>query len=153
MISAVDLLNGIARCVGMDIITVPGATGYLDTDYMAKARYAVEALKTADLVYMHVEAPDEAGHLGSAEEKVRAIERLDEAVGYILDNFDGVIALLPDHPTPLALKTHTSDPVPFAVMGLGCDDVDCYSENAAEKGSFGLMDALDFILMLTVKHE
>jgi len=153
MISAVDLLNGIARCVGMDIITVPGATGYLDTDYMAKARYAVEALKTADLVYMHVEAPDEAGHLGSAEEKVRAIERLDEAVGYILDNFDGVIALLPDHPTPLALKTHTSDPVPFAVMGLGCDDVDCYSEDAAEKGSFGLMDALDFILILTVKHE
>ncbi len=151
MISAVDLLNGIARCAGMYVITVPGATGYLDTDYMAKARYAVAALETADLVYMHVEAPDEAGHLGSAEEKVRAIERLDEAVGYILDHMDGVIALLPDHPTPLALKTHTSDPVPFAVTGLGTDDVDSYSENAAEKGSFGLMDALDFILMLTGK--
>ena len=152
MISAVDLLNGIARCAGMDIITVPGATGYLDTDYMAKARYAVAALETADLVYMHVEAPDEAGHLGSAEEKVRAIERLDEAVGYILAHVNGVIALLPDHPTPLALKTHTSDPVPFAVMGLGTDDVESYSEDAAKTGSFGLMDALDFIPMLTAKR-
>lgn len=152
MISAVDLLNGIARCAGMDIVTVPGATGYLDTDYMAKARYAVEALKTVDLVYMHVEAPDEAGHLGSAEEKVRAIERLDEAVGYLLGHVDGVIALLPDHPTPIALKTHTSDPVPFAVMGMGTDDVDAYSEVAAEKGSFGLVDALDFIPMLTGKR-
>ncbi|WP_165076186.1 cofactor-independent phosphoglycerate mutase, partial [Methanogenium sp. MK-MG] len=95
MISAVDLLNGIARCAGMAVITVPGATGYLDTDYMAKARYAVAALETADFVYMHVEAPDEAGHLGSVEEKVRAIERLDEAVGYILEHMDGVIALLP----------------------------------------------------------
>lgn len=152
MISAVDLLNGIARCAGMDIVTVPGATGYLDTDYMAKARYAVEALKTVDLVYMHVEAPDEAGHLGSAEEKVRAIERLDEAVGYLLDHVDGVIALLPDHPTPIALKTHTSDPVPFAVLGMGTDDVDSYSEAAAEQGSFGLMDALDFIPMLTGKR-
>jgi len=153
MISAVDLLNGIARCAGMDVVTVPGATGYLDTDYMAKARYAVEALKTVDLVYMHVEAPDEAGHLGSAEEKVRAIERLDEAVGYLLDHVDGVIALLPDHPTPIALKTHTSDPVPFAVLGMGTDDVDSYSEDAAEKGSFGLMDALDFIPMLTGKRS
>lgn len=153
MISAVDLLNGIARCADMDVVTVPGATGYLDTDYMAKARYAVAALETVDFVYMHVEAPDEAGHLGSAEEKVRAIERLDEAVGYILDHVEGVIALLPDHPTPLALKTHTSDPVPFAVMGLGTDDVASYSEDAAENGSFGLMDALDFIPMLTAKRE
>ncbi len=153
MISGVDLLNGIALCAGMDIVTVPGATGYLDTDYMAKARYAVAALETVDLVYMHVEAPDEAGHLGSAEEKVRAIERLDEAVGYILEHVDGVIALLPDHPTPIALKTHTSDPVPFAVMGMGTDDVDSYSEAAAENGSFGLMDALDFIMMLTGKQE
>ena len=153
MISAVDLLNGIAMCAGMDVITVPGATGYLDTDYMAKARYAVAALETVDLVYMHVEAPDEAGHLGSAEEKGRAIERLDEAVGYILEHVDGIIALLPDHPTPLALKTHTSDPVPFAVLGKGTDDVDSYSEMAAENGSFGLMDALDFILMLTGKDH
>jgi 2,3-bisphosphoglycerate-independent phosphoglycerate mutase len=104
-------------------------------------------------VYMHVEAPDEAGHLGSVEEKVRAIERLDEAVGYILDHMTGIIALLPDHPTPLALKTHTSDPVPFAVMGKGTDDVHSYSEDAAEKGSFGLMDALDFIRMLTGKQD
>jgi 2,3-bisphosphoglycerate-independent phosphoglycerate mutase len=77
MISAVDLLNGIARCAGMEVIRVPGATGYLDTDYHAKARYAQEALKHLDFLYLHVEAPDEAGHLGSTEEKVEAIERID----------------------------------------------------------------------------
>jgi len=148
MISAVDLLNGIARCAGMEIITVPGATGYLDTDYMAKARYAIEALKRLDFVYMHVEATDEAGHLGSTEEKVKAIERLDEAVGLILSEVEGVIAVLPDHPTPVRLKTHTREPVPFAVLGKGTDSTTVYSENEAPKGSFGLMDARDFLYML-----
>ncbi|NLA32052.1 MAG: cofactor-independent phosphoglycerate mutase, partial [Methanomicrobiales archaeon] len=85
MISAVDLLRGIACLAGMEVIDVPGATGFLDTDYEAKARYAVEALDRLDFVYVHVEAPDEAGHMGSVEEKVRAIERLDEAIGIVLD--------------------------------------------------------------------
>lgn len=140
MISAVDLLNGIAVGMGMEVIRVPGATGYLDTDYMAKARAAATALETLDFVYLHVEAPDEAGHLGSPEEKVKAIERLDEAVGYLLDHVDGVIALLPDHPTPCRLKTHTGDPVLFAVRGLGTDETTVFTEEEATKGSFGLME-------------
>jgi 2,3-bisphosphoglycerate-independent phosphoglycerate mutase len=115
MISAVDLLNGIARLAGMEIIRVPGATGYLDTDYDAKARYAAEALERVDFLYLHVEAPDEAGHMGSVEEKVKAIERVDSMVGQILESFDGIVAVLPDHPTPIRVKTHTADPVPFAV--------------------------------------
>ncbi|HJK32793.1 MAG TPA: cofactor-independent phosphoglycerate mutase, partial [Methanocorpusculum sp.] len=110
VISAVDLLFGIARCAGMEVVKVPGATGYLDTDYMGKAKAAVETLKgDVDFVYMHVEATDEAGHLGSVEEKIKAIERLDEAVGYTLDNFDGCIMLMPDPPTPIAKKTPTRD--------------------------------------------
>ncbi|MDD4127691.1 MAG: cofactor-independent phosphoglycerate mutase [Methanomicrobium sp.] len=148
MISAVDLLNGIAKCAGMRIITVPGATGYLDTDYNAKAEYAVRALKEdgLDFVYMHVEAPDEAGHLGSIKEKVLAIERLDEVTGKILEMKDTCIAVLPDHPTPVAFKTHTRDPVPFAILGLGKDECTVYSESeAAEKGGFGKIDAKDFL--------
>ncbi|MBN2733748.1 MAG: cofactor-independent phosphoglycerate mutase [Methanomicrobiaceae archaeon] len=149
MISAVDLLNGIAKCAGMKIIPVPGATGYLDTDYAAKAAYAIEALKELDFVYMHVEAPDEAGHLGSIKEKVLAIERLDEVIGFILKNLENTeacIAVLPDHPTPVALKTHTKDPVPFAILGMGTDGCTVYSEKEAEeKGGFKTIDAGDFL--------
>ena len=101
MISAVDLLNGIARYAGLEVITVPGATGFLDTDYDGKARAALAALDRLDFVYCHVEAPDEAGHLGSVEEKVRAIERVDGMLGILLDGFDGVIAVLPNHATPI----------------------------------------------------
>ncbi|KQC03152.1 MAG: phosphoglycerate mutase [Methanoculleus sp. SDB] len=151
MISAVDLLNGIARCAGMEVIRVPGATGYLDTDYEAKALYAIEALRRLDFIYLHVEAPDEAGHLGSVREKLRAIERVDDIVGTVLDAVEGIIAVLPDHPTPIRLKTHTGDPVPFAVRGLGRDDTSAYSEKDARKGSFGLMDAMDFLPVLTGK--
>ena len=148
VISAVDLLFGIARCAGMEVVKVPGATGYLDTDYMGKAKAAVETLKgDVDFVYMHVEATDEAGHLGSIEEKIKAIERLDEAVGYILDNFDGCVMLMPDHPTPIAKKTHTRDPVPFAVLGLGkADDAAAYTEREiAAKGSYGMVKSTDLL--------
>ena len=148
IISAVDLLNGIARCAGMKVIPVPGATGYLDTNYEGKARAAVAALAEVDFVYMHVEAPDEAGHLGSWDEKVKAIERLDAVIGIILDEADATIAVLPDHPTPIALKTHTSEPVPFAILGKGTDDVQAYSEKDAKNGSYGLMNALDFLSLL-----
>lgn len=148
IISAVDLLNGIGRCAGMEIITVPGATGYLDTDYDAKARYALEAIKRLDFVYIHIEAPDEAGHLGSVEEKVKAIERVDGVVGTILDNFDGVVAVLPDHPTPIRAKTHTRDPVPFVVRGRGIDEVTAYSEAAARDGGLGTMNATEFLEFL-----
>jgi 2,3-bisphosphoglycerate-independent phosphoglycerate mutase len=145
VISAVDLLNGIARCAGMDVITVPGATGYLDTDYAAKGRYALDAIRNLDFVYLHIEAPDEAGHLGSIEEKVRAIENVDLVVGMILDGFDGVVAVLPDHPTPIRVKTHTRDPVPFVVHGKGKDNTAVFSEKAAQNGMFGRKNAVDFL--------
>lgn len=148
MISAVDLLNGIARCAGMEVIRVPGATGYLDTDYHAKARYAIEALRHLDFLYLHVEAPDEAGHLGSIEEKVTAIERVDEMLGIIMEEFSGVIAILPDHPTPIRLKTHTREPVPFAVRGLKKDNTGRYSEREARSGVYGTIDAIDLLSLL-----
>jgi 2,3-bisphosphoglycerate-independent phosphoglycerate mutase len=151
MISAVDLLRGIALLAGMEVIDVPGATGFLDTDYEAKARYAVRALDHLDFVYVHVEAPDEAGHMGSVEEKVRAIERLDEAIGIVLDRPDTTIAVLPDHPTPIRTKTHTADPVPFAVLGKGRDDVSAFSEDEAARGSFGLVQAPKFLSLLFLR--
>jgi 2,3-bisphosphoglycerate-independent phosphoglycerate mutase len=148
MISAVDLLNGIARCAGMEIITVPGATGYLDTDYAAKGRYALDAIRHLDFLYLHIEAPDEAGHLGSVEEKVRAIERVDGVAGMILDEFDGVLAVLPDHPTPICVRTHTRDPVPFVILGKGKDATEYFSEREARTGQFGTKNAVDFLNFL-----
>jgi 2,3-bisphosphoglycerate-independent phosphoglycerate mutase len=148
MISAVDLLNGIAVCADMEIIKVPGATGYLDTDYNSKAQYAIEALRRLDFLFLHVEAPDEAGHLGSVEEKVKAIERVDEMVGIILESFNGVVAVLTDHPTPIRLKTHTNAPVPFIVKGKGADGTKRLTEKEAEKGRYGLLDATRFLDML-----
>ncbi len=145
IISAVDLLNGIARCAGMEVITVPGATGYLDTDYAAKARYALDAIQHLDFVYVHIEAPDEAGHLGSIREKVKAIEKVDEVVGRILDGFDGIVAVLPDHPTPIRAKTHTRDPVPFVVRGKGTDITMEYSEKMARLGGLGMKNATEFL--------
>jgi 2,3-bisphosphoglycerate-independent phosphoglycerate mutase len=148
VISAVDLLNGIARCAGMEVISVPGATGYLDTDYDAKARYALDAIQRLDFVYIHIEAPDEAGHLGSIHEKVKAIERVDGVVGYIRDRFDGVLAVLPDHPTPIRVRTHTRDPVPFVVVGKGTDRSTAYSETAGRSGGLGTRNATEFLEFL-----
>ena len=152
MISAVDLLNGIAEYAGMEIIKVPGATGYLDTDYEAKAKYARKALSHLDFVYLHVEAPDEAGHMGSIDEKVKAIERLDGMIGALLDGYSGVVAVLPDHPTPIRVKTHTRDPVPFAVLGLQRDSITHFSEREARNGSLGVRDARDFLTLLFSIH-
>jgi len=132
----------------MEVIHVPGATGYLDTDYHAKARYAIEALRQLDFLYLHVEAPDEAGHLGSINEKVTAIERVDEMLGIIMEEFTGVIAVLPDHPTPARLKTHTRDPVPFAVRGLKKDNTKRYSEREAQSGMYGTINAIDLLPLL-----
>ena len=148
MISAVDLLNGIARCAGMEIITVPGATGYFDTDYMAKARYALDAIRHLEFVYVHIEAPDEAGHAGSIEEKVRAIENVDRVVGAIRAEFDGIVAVLPDHPTPIRIKTHSREPVPFVVTGKGTDTTMHFSEKEARSGMFGTKEATDFLSFL-----
>jgi 2,3-bisphosphoglycerate-independent phosphoglycerate mutase len=145
IISAVDLLNGIGRCAGMEVITVPGATGYLDTDYDAKARYAIDAIQRLDFIYLHIEAPDEAGHMGSIEEKVKAIERVDDVVGMILDNFDGVVAVLPDHPTPIRIKTHSRDPVPFVIRGKETDGTMHFSEKEARLGNAGTKNATEFL--------
>jgi len=122
VISAVDLIKGIGIYAGLDVIDVPGATGYLDTDYRGKAEAALEALKSRDFVYLHVEAPDEAGHEGSLEKKIKAIEDFDRlTVGTVVENIDKLgdyrILLLPDHPTPLAIRTHSSAPVPYVLFG------------------------------------
>jgi len=132
----------------MEVITVPGATGYLDTDYSAKAAYALDAIRHLDFLYLHIEAPDEAGHLGSIEEKMRAIEHVDEVVGTITDGFNGVLAVLPDHPTPIRIKTHAREPVPFVVRGKGTDATTRYSEREAEKGMFGTREATEFLPLL-----
>lgn len=122
LISAVDLMKGIGVYAGLDVLDVPGATGYLDTNYAGKVEYALRALEDKDFVCVHVEAPDEAGHNGNLEDKIRAIEDFDsEIVARVLKGlkrFDEYKVLaLTDHPTPVELKTHTSDPVPFAVAG------------------------------------
>ena len=148
IISAVDLLNGIGVYAGMEIIRVPGATGFLDTDYQAKARYAIEALKKLDFLFVHVEAPDEAGHMGNIEEKILAIERVDEMIGTIMKGFDGRIAVLPDHPTPIRIKTHTADPVPFAILGKDTDNTCCFSEKEAGKGMYGMLPGTGLIPLL-----
>jgi len=121
MISAVDLLKGLAILRGMEVIHVPGATGWIDTNYEGKARAALKALSDHDLVYVHVEAPDEAGHGGLLHEKIKAIEDFDEmVVGRVVKNMEALdepfrVLFLPDHPTPLTKKTHTADPVPFVI--------------------------------------
>ena len=118
MVSAVDLLKGIANCAGMEVAEVPGATGYIDTDFEGKAKAALDLLMRNDLVYVHFEAPDECGHRNEPENKVKAIEMIDSRVLPILEEGleqyeDYKILLLPDHPTPIVTRTHASDPVPY----------------------------------------
>ena len=120
MITAVDLLRGLAVSIGFKIIEVPGATGYLDTNYEGKASAAVEALKDVDIVYLHVEAPDEAGHSGSVTDKIKALEDFDSrVVGPVLSGLRELgphrVLLMPDHATPVEIKTHSGDPVPFVI--------------------------------------
>lgn len=120
VISAVDLTKGIGVYAGFEVIKVPGATGWIDTNYVGKAEHALFALKTKDIVYLHVEAPDEAGHTGDLKNKIKAIEDFDELiVGNIMvgmKQFDEYrILVMPDHPTPLSLRTHSADPVPFVL--------------------------------------
>ncbi len=119
MVGAVDLVKGIGRCAGMEVVDVPGATGDIDTDYAAKARAALAVLPHVDLVFVHVEAPDEAGHRGSVEEKMRAIERVDaEVLAPLVAAAAGpAIMVMPDHYTPVSLRTHVDPPVPFVFAG------------------------------------
>lgn len=120
VISAVDLLKGIAKCAGMDAPEVEGATGYIDTNFVGKAECALKELETKDFVYIHIEAPDECGHRNEPENKVRAIELIDEKiVGTLLPELrkfgEYKIMALPDHPTPIKTRTHASDPVPYLI--------------------------------------
>ncbi|HPD61039.1 MAG TPA: cofactor-independent phosphoglycerate mutase [Thermodesulfobacteriota bacterium] len=120
VISAVDLIKGIGLSVGLEPIDVPGATGFLDTNFYGKAEYAINALNKKDFVFVHVEAPDEAGHNGNIQDKIKAIEDFDEkVVGTVLTKIKQFslyrMLVLPDHATPIHLKTHASDPVPFVI--------------------------------------
>jgi len=124
VISAVDLVNGLGRLADLNVITVPGATGFLDTDYAAKARYGLDSLKRRDFLLLHIEAPDEAGHMGRSDYKVEAIERIDELIlRPLLAELpmfgEWALLLMPDHATPSILKTHSNEAVPFAMLKGG----------------------------------
>lgn len=142
IISAVDLINGIGRLAGLEVIKVPGITGYYDTNYAGKGQHAIECLKKKDFVFVHIEGPDEAGHNGDYKAKISCIEHIDrEIIGPILNHFDKVtdmrIVVLPDHPTPVKLRTHTRDNVGFVMYGKNItpDGSEIYTESSCkEKG-------------------
>ena len=145
MISAVDLLKGIGKLSGMRVIEVEGATGNYDTNFIGKAEACLKALKDgADYVYIHMEAPDECGHHGDAEHKVYSIEQIDGVVKTVVEGLkatgeDFAVLICPDHPTPLSVKTHTSDPVPYIIYRSGkkVKGIESYTEkNAASTGIF-----------------
>jgi 2,3-bisphosphoglycerate-independent phosphoglycerate mutase len=156
VISAVDLIQGIGVLAGMDVIKVEGATGLYNTNYEGKARATIDALKDHDLVYLHIEASDEAGHEGDAKLKVKTIEYLDRRVVKALMEETSkmeepvAIAVLPDHPTPCRTKTHTREPVPSIIYktGMKPDEVEVYDEFAARKGSYSLLRGAEFMKAL-----
>jgi 2,3-bisphosphoglycerate-independent phosphoglycerate mutase len=153
VITAVDLIRGIGRYAGLRVIDVPGATGLYDTNYEGKAQAAIDALRTDDFVYLHVEASDEAGHDGNIPLKLQTIESLDHrAIGPIYEEVKTwhepvAIAVLPDHPTPCAHRTHTRQPVPFLIYypGIEADDVQTFDEVSCVSGSYGLLQGDEFI--------
>ena len=153
VISAVDLIRGIGVYAGLKVIEVEGATGLYDTNYEGKAAAALEALRTDDFVYLHVEASDEAGHEGDAKLKVRTIENLDSRiVGPVVEalrtwNEPVAIAVLPDHPTPCAIRTHTAEPVPFLIYkpGMEPDAVTRFDEISVRAGRYPLLEKNQFI--------
>ena len=145
VISAVDVIRGLGKCANMKVIDVPGATGFIDTNYAGKAAAAIEAIDKYDFVYLHLEAVDECSHLGDLKLKLRAIEEFDaNIVAPVLNALEGRgirFAVLPDHPVPIKLRAHTTTPVPVAVMGPGVesDSIEAFSENLAPSGSLGYM--------------
>lgn len=160
VITAVDLIRGIGHYAGLRCIDVEGATGLYNTNYEGKAQAAIEALKTDDFVYLHIEASDEAGHEGDVPLKLKTIEYLDNrAVGPIYEavkDWDEpvAIAVLPDHPTPCELRTHTAEPIPFLIYypGIEPDNVSTYDEVACQEGEYGLLDKDEFMnLFMDIK--
>ncbi len=152
IISAVDLINGIGRLSGLEVIKVPGANGYYDTNYAGKAQAAIDSLKTKDFVFVHIEGPDEAGHNGDYKAKIHCIEHIDrEIVGPILNHFQGVtdmrMVVLPDHPTPVKLRTHTREPVGFVMFGKGIipDDSTSYCESSCKQRGLKFKNGEEFM--------
>ena len=153
VISAVDLIQGIGRYAGLRIIKVPGATGLADTNYEGKAQAAIDAMQTDDFVFVHVEATDEAGHDGDLDLKLRAINYLDQRL--IRPIYEAVskmeepvcIAVLPDHPTPVELRIHVNEPVPFIIYykGIEADEVQHYDEVSCVNGGYGLLRLHEFM--------
>ena len=153
VISAVDVINGLGKCLGMDVIRVPGATGYIDTDYEGKADAAIEAVKSHDFVFVHVEAIDEVSHACDLDMKIRTIEDFDSRLISRVMNAcgDGVrYAVLPDHPVPVTLGKHVREPVPVAVCGpsVPADLVETYDEITCPAGGLGEMRGAEFMKML-----
>lgn len=153
VISAVDLIRGIGHYAGLRIIEVEGATGLANTNYEGKAQAAIDALQTDDFVFVHVEATDEAGHDGDVELKLRAIDYLDKRlIKPILEAIRQMpepvcVALLPDHPTPVELRIHVNEPVPFVIWhpDIEADDVTYYDEESCVSGSYGLLKLNEFM--------
>ncbi|MDP4186567.1 MAG: cofactor-independent phosphoglycerate mutase [Bacteroidota bacterium] len=153
VISAVDLIQGIGVYAGFKVIKVEGATGLYDTNYEGKAKAAVDALQDSNFVYLHIEAPDEAGHEGDYKLKTKVIEDIDKkVVKYILEETSHMkepvsIALLPDHPTPCEIRTHVSDPVPFLIYKPNTlpDQVNKFDEFSVNSGYYGLLKGNEFI--------
>ncbi len=153
VISAVDLIRGIGRYAGLEVIKVPGATGLANTNYEGKAQAALEALKHKDFVFLHIEASDEAGHDGDLELKLRTIENLDhravEPIYNKVKTWDEpvCIAVMPDHPTPVEIRTHVKEPVPFEIWypGIEPDSVQTYDEVSCVQGSYGLLRLQEFM--------
>jgi 2,3-bisphosphoglycerate-independent phosphoglycerate mutase len=161
VISAVHLLKGIGILAGLEALEVPGATGYFDTNYDGKAQYALRGLKEKDFVYLHVEAPDEAGHMGDLRLKIEAIEAFDEKiVGAILKGMKDFerykVLVLPDHPTPLSVRTHTADPVPYVIYsndkGAKHAHVESFDEFSAGKSGIFIEKGFELIDKLLGPH-
>jgi 2,3-bisphosphoglycerate-independent phosphoglycerate mutase len=156
VISAVDIINGLGAYAGLERVYVPGITGFLDTNYKGKGEYGLRSLEKNDLVFIHVEATDEAGHMGDVGAKIQAIEDFDDkVVGTVLEGMvhrkDWRVLLMPDHPTAIALKTHVAEPVPFVLYcaerpqsnpGLGYNEKDAVKTGIVVKKAFKLMEAL-----------
>ena len=153
VISAVDLIRGIGHYAGLDIIKVPGATGLANTNYEGKASAAIEALKKQDFVFLHIEASDEAGHDGDLDLKLQTIRYLDARI--VKPVYEAVseweepvcIALLPDHPTPVEIRTHVKEPVPFAIWhrDIQPDKVTTYDEKSCTRGEYGQLSLQQFM--------
>ncbi len=158
IITAVDLVKGLGILAGLKVVEVPGATGYYDTDYAAKARYALDSLRGADMVYVHVEAPDEAGHEGDWDAKVKALEEFDSKIvsafldESVLTGEEFAFLLMPDHLTPLEVRTHVRDPVPFAIYypRVVPDGGGSFSERGVAEGTYESIPAWELLDLLVV---